>query len=204
MKLSLKQTAALALLAGASMLCAAQPRQAFRSVDATTLDVAGVKTGMDFEEAMAAAMKHFQAPRSQFKPEPSPRERLASQAKLPTYFTYEKNGVKLGVYFEDRIPLDKARPMVVFKVVYELPWSQENSKAMAEAALTKYGQQSNAPYDLPMSWCSQPNKMQSGACSDTTEAVLKLSQVNLDLTDPAWTRARINFVDSMKARKPSF
>ncbi|MGJ7523694.1 hypothetical protein ACSFA0_24680 [Variovorax sp. LT1P1] len=164
MNSAIAKAAVLAILTGASFLSAAQPRQAFRSVDAQTLDVAGVKTGMDFEEAMAAAMKHFQVPRNQMKPETSPGEGLVTHARLPRYFTYEKRGVKLIVHFEDRVPVDKARPMAASLVIYELPWSQENAKAMAEAALTKYGPNSNAPYDLPMEWCAQPNKAQMGAC----------------------------------------
>lgn len=41
-----------------------------RSVDARNLNVAGVKIGMDWDQALAAAAEHFHAAPSDFKPGP--------------------------------------------------------------------------------------------------------------------------------------
>ena len=109
------------LLGGAPVAgLAASPR----SVDVRTLDVAGVRTGMDFDQAVHAASANFQVPRTMMKPEPSPGVNMVTHTRLPSYFTYERGGVNLTVHFERRIPIDKAHPQVVSQVTYEVPWSQ--------------------------------------------------------------------------------
>lgn len=178
-------------------------RAEHRSVDARTLDIAGVKTGMDYEQAVSALMAHFKISRKQIKPEPSPGVNLVTQTKLPMYVTYENNGVKIAVYFEPRVPVDKTRPQAVSLITYEVPWSSQNSAAMAETALAKYGEQSNFPSKLPMQWCAAPPNNPGMGCPNDG-AMLDLSQVRLKLIDPAWQYARIKFVQDSQARKPSF
>jgi hypothetical protein len=43
-----------------------------------------------------------------------------------------------------------------------------------------------------------------GCSIDMEQAVLKYSGVSVQLYDPAWSQARINFVNQSNARKPSF
>ncbi|WP_369928055.1 hypothetical protein [Xanthomonas sp. NCPPB 2632] len=190
--------------AGGASLSAAHAADAHRSVDARTLDVAGVKTGMDFNEARAALIAHFHAASSDIKQDPYPGENPVTHTKLPSYLSYEKDGAKVTVHFEGRVPVDKARPLVVSQIDYELPWSTQNSQAMANAALEKYGVQSNAPNKLPMQWCVNPSRNAGMGCSVTPQAVLTLSQVHMTLTDPAWSDARIQFIEASHASKPSF
>lgn len=158
---------------------------------------------MDYDEALAAVASHFKVAPSQIKPEAFPRENIVTRTKLPSYFTFEKDGVKVAVHFEGRVPVDKAHPLAAWMVIYEVPWSQQNSSAMAEAALQKYGVQSNAPNKLPLQWCANPSPNPGMGCG-IGEAKLELSQVRLQLTDPAWQNARIKFVEDSKATKPSF
>ena len=158
---------------------------------------------MDYDQAVTAVANHFRIARSQIKPDAFPGENLVTHTKLPSYFTYEKDGVKLTVYFEGRVPVDKAHPLVVGQIHYEMPWSQQNKAEMAKAALAKYGVQSNAPNDLPMHWCEKPSPNPGMGC-DTDQAKLQLSQVKMTLVDPAWQNARIKLVNDSNARKPSF
>ena len=72
---------------------------------------------------------------------------------------------------------------------------------MAQAALAKYGTQSNAPNTLPMQWCLHPSANTGIGCP-LNGAVLDLSQVALKLTDPAWQAARIGFVQGRQAVQP--
>ncbi|RZI76867.1 MAG: hypothetical protein EOP13_00560 [Pseudomonas sp.] len=175
-----------------------------RSVDVREFDIAGVKTGMDFEQAVAAATQHYKIQRNDIKVDPFPTVNLVTQTKLPTYFTYEKDGVKLTVNFEGRVPLNPSHPLTVSMVSYELPWSQQNSAAMANAARDKYGEHSNAPNNLPMQWCEKPSSNPGMGCARGDQAVLELSQVRMTLTDPAWQKARISFMNDSQKRKPSF
>jgi hypothetical protein len=175
-----------------------------RSVDASTFDVAGVKTGMDYDQAVAAVMQHYKISKDQIKPDSYPGVNIVTQTKLPSYFNYEKDGIKLTVHFEGRVPMSKDRLLAVSMVSYELPWSQENSAAMAKAAQEKYGEQSNAPNKLPLQWCEKPSSNPGIGCVASEQAVLEVSQVRMTLTDPAWQKARISFVNESQKRKPSF
>lgn len=175
-----------------------------KSVDVRNFDVAGVKTGMDYDQAVAAVIQHYKISKDQIKPDPFPGINIVTQTKLPSYFNYEKDGTKLTVHFEGRVPASKEHPLVASMVSYELPWSQENSAAMAKAAQEKYGEQSNAPNKLPMQWCEKPSSNTGIGCIAGGQAVLEVSQVRMTLTDPAWQKARISFVNESQKRKPSF
>jgi hypothetical protein len=175
-----------------------------RFVDARALDIADVKTGMDYDQALAAAANHFHVAPGQIKSDPFPGENIVTHTKLPAYFTYEKDGVKLTVHFEGRVPVDKAHPLVAWLIDYELPWTQQNSAEMARAAVAKYGKQSNAPNNLPMQWCANPSPNPGMGCSIGQQATLELSQVSMKLTDPAWQNARIKFVHDSQHTKPNF
>ena len=130
--MSRASAASIVIVAGMALAASVQAAQP-RSVDARTLDIAGVRTGMSYDEALAAAASHFKVAPGQFKPDPLPSENPVTHTKLPDYFTYEQGGMRFAVYFEGRVPVDKRRPLAVSMVRYELPWSQQNSQAMAEA-----------------------------------------------------------------------
>lgn len=195
----------------AALLCsalfvAAQAAQAAspRSVDARAFDVAGVKTGMDFNEARAAAAKNFQVPESQIEAGMLYLNPV-TKTKLANTLSYKKNGVTLLIHFEGRVPVDAKRPLVVSQIRYELPWTPDNKNAMAQAVVAKYGKQSNYPNDLNLEWCEKPSTNPGMGCStDMTQAVLKYSGVSIQMVDPAWINARIKFVEQSQTTKPSF
>lgn len=195
----------------AALLCsalsvAALPVQAAspRSVDARTFDVAGVKTGMDFNEARAAAAKNFKVPESQIEVG-TPYLNPVTNTKLTNTLSYKKNGVTFLVHFEGRVPVDAKRPLVVSQISYELPWTPDNKNAMAKAVVEKYGKQSNFPNDLNLEWCEKPSSNPGMGCStDMTQAVLNYSGVSIKMVDPAWINARIKFVEQSQTTKPSF
>lgn len=174
-----------------------------RSVDVRNFDVAGVKTGMDYDQAIQAAANHFRVGTDQFEPDPFPHENIITKTVTPKYFTYKRDGISLSVYFETRIPVDKEHPLAVSMIKYEIPWSPENKARMREAALAKYGQPSNGTISVTMDWCESPNKNVGMACSDR-KAVLQAGQVDVTLQDYAYTEARIKYIQSLQAVKPNF
>jgi len=194
------QLLAICLLYGLTLGTAAQAASP-RSVDAHTLDVAGVKTGMDYDEVIAALARHFQVPPAEIKPDPFPGENIVTHTRLPSTATYAKDGTRVTVHFEGRVPADPARPLVAWLVNYEIPFTPENATRMAQAAVEKYGTPSNAPNTLPMQWCSHPSANTGIGCGGD-EARLELSQVAMTLTDPAWQAARIRFVRDSQAVRP--
>ena len=174
-----------------------------RSVDVRTLDVASVRTGMDYDEVSKALAAHFQAAPTDLKPDPFPGENIVTHTKLPSTLTYEKDGTRVTVHFEGRVPVDPARPLVAWLVTYQVPWTPGNAEGMAKAALARYGTPSNAPNTLPMQWCARPSANTGIGCPGD-DALLNLSQVELKLTDPAWQAARIRFVQERQAAQPRF
>ncbi len=188
---------ALCCLSLASVAQAAPPR----SIDARTLDVAGVTTGMDYDQVVTALAAHFQVSASEIKPDPFPSENIVTHTKLPSTASYKKDGTQVTVHFEGRVPVDPARPLAAWLVSYEVPWTPENAAQMAQAATAKYGLNSNAPNVLPMQWCSHPSTNTGIGCT-AGEARLELSQVALSLTDPAWQAARIRLVQERQAVRP--
>ena len=197
MKLTILAQSVLCCSLIASIAQAAPPR----SVDARTLDVAGVTTGMDYDQVVAALAGHFQVPPSEIKADPFPSENVVTHTKLPSTVSFSKDGTQVTVHFEGRVPVDPVRPLVAWLIRYEVPWTPENAKQMAQAATGKYGIQSNAPNTLPMQWCSHPSTNTGIGCT-AGEARLELSQVALSLTDPAWQAARIRLVQERQAVRP--
>ncbi|EOL9008265.1 hypothetical protein ACRV4U_002402 [Cronobacter sakazakii] len=176
-----------------------------RAVDVTAFDVAGVKTGMDYDQAVKAMTDHFHVPASALNVDKFPMMNPVTGNKQPQYVGYEKDGVELSVHFEGRVPVDPAHPLVVSMITYKLPWSTDNKTAMEKAALEKYGPQSNGTYTTPMVWCKNPGKMASDASSsDRNQATLELSNTSLELSDPSWSQARITFMESKQTRTPGF
>jgi hypothetical protein len=193
-----------ALLLLATGLLAATQAEAGppRSVDVRGLDIAGVRTGMDFEEARTALARHFGVGPDAIKADPFPGENPVTHTKLPSYLTFEKDGTKITVHFEGRVPVDSARLLAASLVSYETPWSNENAAAMLKAASAKYGIASNAPNTLPMQWCARPSANPGIGCGPD-QARLELSQTRLSLGDPAWATARIKFQEDARATKPN-
>ena len=183
-----------------------------RSVDVRDFDIAGVKTGMDFDQAVAAAANHLQIALNEIKPCP-PRDDRVNKTRVPCCFRYRKDGVDLFVEFRGRVPVDKARPLVVWRVNYRQPLSQQNQEAMAKAALAKYGEPSwlrpvDNTQDGPtkqMFWCAKPGSLPHYACAQEKQASLELGWTTLTLTDWAWVEAEDKFIEDLgKAKKKAF
>ena len=126
-----------------------------RSVDARTLDIAGVRTGMDYDQVVAALAQHFQASPGDIKPY-TMGENDVTHTKLPAFVVFEKDGTKVAVHFEGRVPVDPAHPLVAWLITYQVPWTPQNIAQMAQAAVAKYGTPSNAPLKPTMQWCGHP------------------------------------------------
>ena len=125
-----------------------------------------------------------------------------THTKLPAFVVFEKDGTRVAVHFEGRVPVDPAHPLVAWLITYQVPYTPQNVGQMAQAAVAKYGTQSNAPNKLPMYWCGHPSSSVGIGC-DANEPRLELSQVDMKLTDPAWQAARIKFVQEHQAVRPN-
>jgi hypothetical protein len=136
------------------------------SVDVRKLDIAGVRLGMNYEEARQAVAKHFQIAVSELKPHVDFTGQTKyvlhplTKAKLsPEYFVYKRNNVSLSVYFMFRVPEDKARPVTVERVSYLVPADRETVNKLRDSAIKKYGN----PTISEGKWC-MPSKKYKYAC----------------------------------------
>ncbi|ELY4881538.1 hypothetical protein P7V44_07565 [Providencia sp. CRE-3FA-0001] len=173
-------------------------------VDVRAFDVGGVKTGMSIEEARTAMAKNFGASSSaitESKSLPSQVTTLITGTEQIMFLVYDNNGTRMQVSFEPRVPYDKNNPMAVSQISYELPWSKDNEKAMNDAALKKYGPVSQN--NMNPLWCDKPLPGTGMGCASDS-ATLEVSGTKLRMYDPAWTNARIKFMEEKNATKPQF
>jgi len=176
-----------------------------RSVDANQLDVAGVKVGMGYDEAIAAASQYLHVDKASLKPEALPSERsliyLVTHQKLPGYFVHEKDGVRLQVNFAPRVPYDKNNPLVVDQVSYSMPWTPQNVKSFKEALVAKYGEPSGGMYG---EWCAEPSPNRGMGCSMYHGTVLKAGDTELTLYAPEYGDAVTRYQQELQSSKPGF
>ncbi len=84
--------------------------------------------GVDYNEATKALAEHCQAAPGDTKPDPVPGENMIAHTRLPSTLTYDKDGTRVTAHFEGRVPVDPARPLVVWLVTYQLPWTPEQRR----------------------------------------------------------------------------
>ena len=160
-----------------------------RQVDVSAFDVAGVKLGMSVEEAKAALAAQFGVEQTALVDEKWPSADGVTGEKVPKSFVL-KNGVHtVTVHHATDVLHGREPARAVYLVLYEMPYSEANVAAMRDAALQKYGENSNAPNDLPMDWCAEPHENTGLGCNDPRMAILQLSQTRLKLYDPRYQEA---------------
>lgn len=192
------------LFAAAGLLAVSSVSAQPRSVDAREFDVAGVKTGMGLDAVRQVMARHFNIAADAVKSDPYPSVNPVTGTKLPSYLVYEAGNEKLLVHFEPRVPVNAADPLAVSQIIYEIPWTQSNEAAMAQRAVTRYGEPSNAPNSMKQEWCESPSDNPGMGCSMRQQAVLSVSGTKLQLHDPAWSQARIEFLRNQQSASPGF
>jgi hypothetical protein len=190
--------------AALSVSAAASTVETAKSVDASGFDVAGVKLGMTPTEAVAAASSKLQIEKRAIKFDKFPQKNAVTQSKEPEYFIADSGLSKLTVYFSARVPFDKANPMVVSHIIYELPWTADNVKSMQAKAIEKYGPTSNGTVVIAYHWCERPRKNVGEGCHEFQGAKLSLAGTKLELIDPTFKQAVIDFTNKSQRVTPGF
>jgi hypothetical protein len=110
----------------------------------------------------------------------------------------QSQGVGIIVNFETNNPINVKQPVIVSRISYEMPWSDQNAKAMKAAAIAKYG-----PPSLSVGvdrWCQDARF----GCMTPAQAVIELSATKLTLTDMRLSEARQKLTDQKNKRVPGF
>jgi hypothetical protein len=176
-------------------------------VDVSNFDIAGLKTGMDFDEAMKITAKHFNVSSTAIRVIKEGREHPVTHAKLPLGFDYNTDKISLQVLFNIRVPLDKSRPLALSKISYKIPSTDQNIEAMRKAALDKYGTPTKEEYKNKFAWCilSKPENFPKHAWPcDYGFPVLKSGEASLILEDWRWEKALNQLKNDQMTTKPNF
>jgi hypothetical protein len=178
--------------------------EAPRAVDATEFDIAGVRLGMSQAEAIQAISSTLGINQDEVVLDKFPRENLITGKKDPTYFKVAHGIGKFVVHLEPNALNPSVSPTVVNLIKYEMPWTQENVQSMKEAAIKKYGQPSNGIISGNYEWCIEPSANPGIGCGFFNGPVLKYFGTSLELSDPKYRQAVIEFRNKQNSANPSF
>ena len=180
------------------------------TVDARDLDVGGVRLGMDLEEAVSAIARQYDIEPSVITVRESPIAHTVLGVGLPTEMYYASAGTggigpggisdgwSITVSFVARVPFSSENPVGAWSIVYELPWSGENVKAMTRAAREKYGEPTAE--SIPLQWCDRT----ANWASCESDAVLSLNGTRLKLQDVRMIRDEREALEKDRATTPRF
>lgn len=165
-------------------------------VDASNFDVAGVRLGMTADEAVDAISRNFGVPKSKID-----IVRIVSSVshkEVISSIKYVGKNELVLVDLELNVPINSKYPMIVESVSYSLPRTEENVKALASAAIKKYG-----PPTIPahMHWCLEPA---STAQCKHEQAVLSVAGNMLMLHDFRYVQRRIDYMKAQQRAVPNF
>jgi hypothetical protein len=156
----------------------------WRSVDVIGFDVASVKLGMSYDEALTAIAKHFQLSAAEIKQTKASTIYTYSRItkdKQPNTLRFVKDKVTMEVTFSVRLPINQSSPVSVSRIHYGIPLTKDNSVSLKEAALSKYGQPSDDRRQGNLMWCAHYNQITQ---CELTKPKLSLALGALVLDDP--------------------
>ncbi len=184
-----------------SSVCFAAPR----SVDATELDIAGIKLGMSVQEAVSAVSAKLGISKQSIEFDKYPSLNIITNSKEAKYFTAKTRGASVSVHFEPRVPYNPANKLAVSMVIYEQPWTPDNAAAIKEMALEKYGYPSNGTIGMVFEWCQQAHSNPGIGCSiESNQPKLSYHGTELKLTDPRYGQAVNDYRNKKNSSKPVF
>lgn len=173
--------------------------------DVTSFDIAGVRLGMSLEEAQAALSAKY--PNGEMGKVEMTGSPFDYATKIPNILRLKDGNQSVTVYFSTNTLHDKQNDIVVSRIIYSLPRSDENLSALQTAAKEKYGEATLGGDSSFWRWCQHPEKVVSYECPSHKAPSLLLSSlmsyVSLDLNNPEYTAAEKKALEAAKTTKPS-
>lgn len=191
----------LALIAACSL---SQAADLDNKPDVTTFDIAGVKLGMSPEEAQAALKSKY--PNGELGKLQTKGSPLDYKIKIPSEIEMKDGNQKVIVYFSTNTLNGKPEEAVVSRIMYNLPNTDDNLKALQQAAKEKYGIPTLGEDSTLWRWCQNPEKVFAYECVSNktpTLTLTKMMSVYLDLSTPAYRDAEQKAIEAAKSTKPS-
>jgi hypothetical protein len=165
-----------------------------------------VRLGMSGKEAIAAIKQHFNASDEQISFREGPSSLRPGQSII-SYVGYKKISEDvLWVVFQDRIPLDDARPEYAVDMKYRIDeFRPDELKQMRQAALEKYGPPTIVGKVQPFEqWCAkiESRRVFGGpdGCVPEHKPVLVLRRNGLELVDGSYAEKLSAAAEQMKGK----
>ncbi|WP_395376427.1 hypothetical protein [Marinicella sp. W31] len=195
------------LLLTTSFVCSAQAQK--QQYDATNFDIAGVKLGMNKDEAVTALTTFLKVEESALRfPSYLLKDQILNR-KIAKNFTYEADGVRVQVSMVAAIPIDEANPLRVNLITYETKRTDENMHSLRDKAFEKYGLPTNGVREndhvsRKYSWCNFDTSIQNNSCFNAIGAKLELRAPTIQLSDPTYLKKIQKYMQNKNKAKVSF
>lgn len=178
------------------------------SADVTQFDIAGVKLGMTYEQAVEALHAKWDVKSEQFINVDKEKNPLSGKEAIKN-FSVEGKGYVLLVKLSPGLQQPDVDTYRVWFIEYNVKVKNDvNNDVMKKAAIQKYGEKFNfnAKRSFDLFWCKSPVKKWDGPilCNINEEPVLRLSGSVLQLSNDSMRRKLIRYIDEKNAIKPNF
>ena len=172
--------------------------------DVNEFDIAGVKLGMSWHQAMTALTTQLNIKETDLRLDQYPNEDIVLQQKIPKYFVYEKDGIRVQVSFVAAIPVDQTNPLRANLIFYEANRTDENMQNMRSKSIEKYGIPTNGIRDndhvsTKYSWCRFDESIKFNTCSNAIGAKLELTAPKLSMSDGSYLKKVQAYMDKKKS-----
>lgn len=187
-------------------------------VDPSNFDVAGVNLKMSVSEVIESLKKKYEVSESDIRVVKAEHPDLGSVVRNLSLRSpdaekgYSASGTlskgwEVRVSFVPVVPF-KDKDVHAYRINYEIANTKENSEAITQAAIEKYGEPSIPPGQIgqPVLWCEKPTAnwgLPGGDCG-SSEVVLQTTGSQLTLFDESLRQAAIAGSDDVNAEKPKF
>lgn len=162
------------------------------AVDVRAFDIAGVKLGMSFSDAVNAVSETYNVKPIDLhvlrlrmgskvdSPKLPASIRLNSDDSYSVGLGVRTDGWEISIRLDQIVPSPHDESMEVVAIEYEMARTQENIDSLRSTALAKYGEPTLDLHSMGLAWCIKPSTHWA-TCE--SEAVLEYSGTRLKLHD---------------------
>ncbi len=177
--------------------------------DASDFDIAGVRLGMNWNEAVGALTNQLNIKESDLRMDKNLREDIVLKKKIPKYFVFDNDDLRIQVSFVAAVPIDNDHPLRANLIAYESNRINDNMMKMRDIAFEKYGIPTNGIREADhvstkYSWCKYDETIKFNTCFNAIGAKLELTTPKLTLTDPTYLKEIQVYVDKSKSNGMKF
>ncbi len=172
-------------------------------------DIAGVKLGMNWNQALTALTSQLNIKESDLLMDKYLREDIVLKKKVPKYFVFENDDLRVQVSFVAAVPIDEINPLRANLISYETNRTNDNMMKMRDKAFEKYGTPTNGIRETDhvstkYSWCRYDESIKFNTCFKAIGAKLEVTAPKITLTDPTYLKNIQVYMDKLNSKEMKF